>query len=210
MYKLGYLDDDKSMRTTFVRQFKKNFEIFIFQNFDSISSLEDLLNEIEKEELDALAIDYLLSGNGFLSYNGDEVVSFLEGRKKYFPVFMVTSYMGDALDKMNDVFLVNDKEDLSNEDLRISLMEKINKAVISYHRRVDSIEQKAKQLERKQKSVEGLTNEEEQLLLKLHLDLNDIDSKANPVRADLLQTSSLKDLAELVKNSRTILDTIKK
>ena len=129
--------------------------------------------------------------------------------RKFFPVFMVTSHVGDAQDKMNDVFLVNDKEDLSVENLRLNLIDKVKKAVESYHRRVDSIENKARGLEDKQKSEAGLTNEEEQLLLKLHMELNSIDSKANPVSAELLQTSSLKNLAELVKNSRTLLDSIK-
>lgn len=209
MFRLGYLDDDKGIRTTFARQFENDFEIVMFQDMDKISSLEDLLNALEEEHLDALAVDYLLSGNGLLPYNGDEVVSFLEEHKKFFPVFMVTSHVGDALDKMNDVFLVNDKEDLSVENLRSNLIDKVKKAVESYHRRVDSIEDKARRLEDKQKSEVGLTNEEEQLLLKLHMELNSIDSKANPVSAELLQTSSLKNLAELVKNSRTLLDSIK-
>lgn len=209
MFRLGYLDDDKGIRTTFARQFGNDFEIVMFQDMDKISSLEYLLNALEEEHLDALAVDYLLSGNGLLPYNGDEVVSFLEEHKKFFPVFMVTSHVGDALDKMNDVFLVNDKEDLTVENLRLSLIDKVKKAVESYHRRVDIIEDKARELEDKQKSEVGLTNEEEQLLLKLHMDLNSIDSKANPVSAELLQTSSLKNLAELVKNSRTLLDSIK-
>lgn len=209
MFRLGYLDDDKGIRTTFARQFGNDFEIVMFQDMDKISSLEDLLNALEEKHLDALAVDYLLSGNGLLPYNGDEVVSFLEDHKKFFPVFMVTSHVGDALDKMNDVFLVNDKEDLSVENLRLNLIDKVKKAIESYHRRVDSIEDKARELEDKQKSEVGLTNEEEQLLLKLHMELNSIDSKANPVSAELLQTSSLKNLAELVKNSRTLLDSIK-
>lgn len=209
MFRLGYLDDDKGIRTTFARQFENDFKIVMFQDMDKISSLDDLLNALEEEHLDALAVDYLLSGNGLLPYNGDEVVSFLEEHKKFFPVFMVTSHVGDALDKMNDVFLVNDKEDLSVENLRLNLIDKVKKAIESYHRRVDSIEDKARELEDKQKSEVGLTNEEEQLLLKLHMELNSIDSKANPVSAELLQTSSLKNLAELVKNSRTLLDSIK-
>lgn len=209
MFRLGYLDDDKGIRTTFARQFENDFKIVMFQDMDKISSLEDLLNALEEEHLDALAVDYLFSGNGLLPYNGDEVVSFLEEHKKFFPVFMVTSHVVDALDKMNDVFLVNDKEDLSVENLRLNLIDKVKKAVESYHRRVDSIEDKARRLEDKQKSEVGLTNEEEQLLLKLHMELNSIDSKANPVSAELLQTSSLKNLAELVKNSRTLLDSIK-
>ena len=62
MFRLGYLDDDKGIRTTFARQFENDFKIVMFQDMDKISSLEDLLNALEEEHLDALAVDYLLSG----------------------------------------------------------------------------------------------------------------------------------------------------
>lgn len=209
MLKLGYLDEDKGNRTTFARQFDKDFEIFMFEDMNRIASLEDLLEVLEDEQLDVLAVDYQLSGNGVPAYDGDEVVSFLEQRKKYFPVFMVTSYVDDALDKMNDVFLVNDKDRLDDDTYRNELIDKVKKAVDSYHRRIETIEKTTMALERKQKTENGLTSEEEKLLMQLHMDLNAIDSKANPISAELLQTSSLKDLAELVKNSRALLDSIK-
>lgn len=209
MLKLGYLDEDKGNRTTFARQFDKDFEIFMFEDMNKIASLEGLLEVLEDEQLDVLAVDYQLSGNGVPAYDGDEVVSFLEQRKKYFPVFMVTSYVDDALDKMNDVFLVNDKDRLDDDTYRNDLIDKVKKAVESYHRRIETIEKKAMALESKQKTENGLTSEEEKLLMQLHMDLNAIDSKTNPISAELLQTSSLKDLAELVKNSRTLLDSIK-
>lgn len=209
MLKLGYLDEDKSNRTTFARQFENDFKIFMFEDMNKIASLDGLLETLEYERLDALAVDYQLSGNGKPTYDGDEVVSFLEQRKKYFPVFMVTSYVDDALDKMNDVFLVNDKDRLDDDTYRNDLIDKVKKAVDSYHRRVETIEEKARALESKQKTEAGLTDEEEKVLLQLHLDLNAIDAKKNPVSAELLKTSSLKDLAELVKNSRELLNSIK-
>lgn len=89
MFRLGYLDDDKGIRTTFARQFGNDFEIVMFQDMDKISSLEDLLNALEEKHLDALAVDYLLSGNGLFPYNGDEVVSFLEEHKKFFPLWLL-------------------------------------------------------------------------------------------------------------------------
>ena len=209
MLKLGYLDEDKGNRTTFARQFDKDFEVFMFEDMNRIASLEGLLEVLEDEQLDVLAVDYQLSGNGVPAYDGDEVVSFLEQRKKYFPVFMVTSYVDDALDKMNDVFLVNDKDRLDDDAYRNDLIDKVKKAVDSYHRRIEAIEKTTMALESKQKTENGLTSEEEKLLMQLHMDLNAIDSKANPISAELLQTSSLKDLAELVKNSRILLDSIK-
>lgn len=51
MFRLGYLDDDKGIRTTFARQFENDFEIVMFQDMDKISSLEDLLNGWKKNTL---------------------------------------------------------------------------------------------------------------------------------------------------------------
>ena len=48
MFRLGYLDDDKGIRTTFARQFGNDFEIVMFQDMDKISSLEDLLTALEE------------------------------------------------------------------------------------------------------------------------------------------------------------------
>lgn len=209
MFRLGYLDENKSNRTTFARQFGNDFDIFMFEDMNKVASLNSLLETLEDKHLDALAVDYQLSGNGVPSYDGDEVITFLEQHKKYFPVFMVTSYVDDALDKMNDVFLVNAKDRLDDDAYRNDLIDKVKKAVESYHRRVETIEEKARVLECKQKSDTGLTDEEEKLLLQLHLDLNAIDAKANPVSAESLKTRSLKDLAELVRNSRELLNSIK-
>lgn len=92
MYKLGYLDDDKGNRTSFARQFEKDFELDVIEDLNEVKTLNDLLERIEQNGLDALAIDFQLAGSGDLPYNGDEVVEYFNNNKKYFPVFMVTSF----------------------------------------------------------------------------------------------------------------------
>lgn len=163
---------------------------------------------VETKGLDALAIDFQLAGSGIISYNGDEVVEYFDKNKKYFPVFMVTSYVSDALQSMYDVYLINDKEKVGNDEYRGQLIVNVQNSIIAYQRRVSTIENKAKSLEKKQSSIDGLTSDEEKELLNLHLKLNAIDPKANPVSAEQLQTKPLKELQELVKNSREILKSL--
>lgn len=163
---------------------------------------------VEIKGLDALAIDFQLAGSGILSYNGDEVVEYFDKNKKYFPVFMVTSYVSDALQSMYDVYLINDKEKVENDEYRGQLIVNVKNSIIAYQRRVSAIENKAKSLEEKQSSIDGLTSDEEKELLNLHLKLNAIDPKANPVSAEQLQTKPLKELQELVKNSRELLKSL--
>lgn len=208
MYKLGYLDDDQGNRTSFARQFEKDFDLYMVEDLNKVSTLQSLLEMVETKGLDALAIDFQLAGSGIISYNGDEVVEYFDKNKKYFPVFMVTSYVSDALQSMYDVYLINDKEKVGNDEYRGQLIVNVQNSIIAYQRRVSTIENKAKSLEKKQSSIDGLTSDEEKELLNLHLKLNAIDPKANPVSAEQLQTKPLKELQELVKNSREILKSL--
>lgn len=208
MYKLGYLDDDKGNRTSFARQFEKDFELDVIEDLNEVKTLNDLLERIEQNGLDALAIDFQLAGSGDLPYNGDEVVEYFNNNKKYFPVFMVTSFVSDALNRMYDVYLVNDKEKIENDEYRGQLIQNVNNSVVAYQRRVSAIQDKAMSLEEKQKTKDGLSLEEEHELLNLHLELNAIDPKANHISAEQLQTKPLKDLQELVQNSRELLKSL--
>lgn len=208
MYKLGYLDDDKGNRTSFARQFEKDFELDVIEDLNEVKTLNDLLERIEQNGLDALAIDFQLAGSGDLPYNGDEVVEYFNNNKKYFPVFMVTSFVSDALNRMYDVYLVNDKEKIENDEYRGQLIQNVNNSIVAYQRRVSAIQDKAMSLEEKQKTKDGLSLEEEHELLNLHLELNAIDPKANHISAEQLQTKPLKDLQELVQNSRELLKSL--
>lgn len=208
MYKLGYLDDDKGNRTSFARQFEKDFDLYVVEDLNEVMTFEDLIEVVEKEGLDALAIDFQLAASGDIPYNGDEVVEYFNKHKKYFPVFMVTSYVSDALNRMYDVYLVNDKGKVENDEYRGQLIQNINNSIVAYQRRISAIQDKAMTLEEKQKTDEGLSLEEEHELLNLHLELNAIDPKANPVSAEQLQTKPLKELQELVQNSRKLLKSL--
>ena len=129
MYKLGYLDDDKGNRTSFARQFENDFELDVIEDLNEVKTLNDLLERIEQNGLDALAIDFQLAGSGDLPYNGDEVVEYFNNNKKYFPVFMVTSFVSDALNRMYDVYLVNDKEKVENDEYRGQLIQNVNNSI---------------------------------------------------------------------------------
>ena len=208
MFKLGFLDDDTNNRTTFERQFGDAFNLWVFNNLSEVRSLQNLLEKVNAEKLDALAIDYQLSGNGSLQYDGNDVVDYFEKNKKYFPIFIVTSYLSDAVDDIYDVYIVNDKDKVENEEYRKELIEKVKKSIKSYRRRIKDIEDKTICLEKKQRSQEGLTPNEEKELYSLHSEMNKIDPKANPVSAEQLGTSYIKDLRELVKNSRELLNRL--
>lgn len=217
MIKLGYLEEDKGHRFTFNRVFKKDFQVKFLDDPKLLSTTDDLIKQIEELQLDVLAVDYKLADSGWLPYNGDDVIKALWEKKRYFPVFMLTSYPSDAMSKLDNVFLVNDKNIMSDkenaqddEKSLASLKEKIKKSVENYKSIVSTREKRTRELEAKQDTKEGLSDEEEKELLELHIELQAIDPNANPLSPADMETKSVKDLRELVNLSRGLLEKIRK
>jgi len=210
MIRLGYLDENKGNRNTFYRVFKKDFDVVMLDDFAKVFTLDLLLEEIDKQEIQVLAVDYKLADSGMVQYDGDQVLDAINERKRYFPVFMMTSYVDAAIQKVNNTFLVNDKDGLNNPQTVELLKNQIAGSVESYHRIVKEKEQRVKTLEAKQDGAEGLTEEEEQELLNLHIEMTKIDPVANPLSPDKMQTSSLKDLKKAVSLSEEILKSLSK
>jgi hypothetical protein len=128
--------------------------------------------------------------------------------KRYFPVFMMTSYVDAAIHKVNNTFLVNDKDGLSDPKIVELLKSQIAGSVESYNRIVSEIEQRTRELETKQNT--GLSKDEETELLNLHVELNKIDPKSNPLSPDKMQTGTMKDLRDAVSLSEKILRSLRK
>lgn len=203
--KLGYLDEDYSNRVLFYDSFNGPFDVVMFDKFEKIGTLDDLMAEIENSKIDVLAVDYKMAESGVVTYNGNEVVNMLYERKRYFPVFMITSHITTAVNNMNDVFLINDKNSIYKSENLPNAIQKIEGAVLAYRRRLKGIEARCQYLENKQMSEEGLNQDEENELLRLHVEQSVIDPKANPLNPDMLQTQPIKELQELVKNTRELL-----
>ena len=210
MIRLGYLDENKGNRNTFYRVFKKDFDVVMLDDFAKVFTLDLLLKEIDKQEIQVLAVDYKLADSGVVQYDGDQVLNAINERKRYFPVFMMTSYVDAAIQKVDNSFLVNDKDGLNNPQTVELLKNQIAGSVNSYHRIVQEKEQRVKTLEAKQDSAEGLTDEEEKELLDLHIEMTKIDPVANPLSPDTMQTSSVKDLRKVVSLSEAILKSLSK
>lgn len=209
MIKLGFLDESKDARNTFHRLFRNSFELVMLDKPERISSLDNLLEEIERQGIQVLAVDYKLADSGWVSYNGNDVIDMLWEKKRYFPVFMLTSHVGDAIQKMENTFLVNDKDIFSNSaDLQL-LFKKIEGAAQSYSQIFSEKENRVKELENKQDSAEGLDKDEEQELLSLHVELHAMDPKSNPITPDMMQTKAITDIRDLLTMSRAMLDTLK-
>ena len=186
------------------------FEVVMLDDFAKVLTLDLLLEEIDKQEIQVLAVDYKLSEKGDVQYDGNQVLETINERKRYFPVFVMTSYVDAAIQKVNNTFLVNDKDGLNDPKIVELLKNQIKGSVESYHRIVHEIEQRTKELEAKQDTAEGLTDVEENELLNLHVELSKIDPAANPLTPDKMRTEAVKDLRSVVLLSEEILESLNK
>ena len=210
MLRLGYLDENKGNRNTFYRIFKKDFEVVMLDDFAKVFTLDLLLEEIDKQDIQVLAVDYKLADSGVVKYDGDQVLEAINEHKRYFPIFMMTSYVDAAIQKVNNTFLVNDKDGLNDPKTLELLKNQIIGSVDSYHRIVKEKEERMKALEAKQDGVDGLTEQEELELLDLHVEMSKIDPAANPLSPDKMQTSAIKELKNVVSLSEEILKSLNK
>lgn len=208
MIRLGYLDEDKGNRNTFFRVFKKDFEVIMLEDNSKLLSVDMVLTEIENLKLDVLAVDFRLADSGWVPFNGDEVVKAIWDKRRYFPVFMLTSYVKNALEKMENVFLVNDKDGLSDSTMVEQLKKQISSSVDTYHRIIDEKNKRLRELVEAQKSGQ-MKDEEEKELLRLNVEMNYMDPNSNPLTPDMMQTSSVKELHELVDLTRNLVKSIK-
>mgnify|MGYP004562294351 FL=1 len=208
MIRLGYLDEDKGNRNTFFRVFKKDFEVIMLEDNSKLLSVDMVLAEIENLKLDVLAVDFRLADSGWVPFNGDEVVKAIWDKRRYFPVFMLTSYVKNALEKMENVFLVNDKDGLSDSTMVEQLKKQISSSVDTYHRIIDEKNKRLRELVEAQKSGQ-MKDEEEKELLRLNVEMNYMDPNSNPLTPDMMQTSSVKELHELVDLTRNLVKSIK-
>lgn len=204
-YRIGFLDESNQQRANFLNAFEDKFDVEIIDKLDDIQSVGNLRNYVNEAQLDALVVDFLLSDTGVLPYDGNEVVAEMAKNKKYFPVIILTGKESDAIAKTEDVFVVNGKH-LIEEDAQLSTFKtKLAQSIFNYYKKVNAVEEEAALLECKQKDF-ALSPDEENRLVELHIELQAIDPESHPLPSTLLQTDVVRQLAELVQNSRKILN----
>lgn len=212
-YKLGILEDNLMFISKLKHSFSNDFDVDIIDNYDAITTTYDLINEINKRELDAIIVDYKFTDSKLsLHYDGDDVMSAIDKSKKYFPVVLLTAYVTDAEQNVDDAFVVFDKDilDSKNKVRFCELIRKINIAIKNYKRKLQDTEDRVKELEIKQQSKQVLTDKEEDELIKLHAELQAMNPEEFSVSLRLLESKPLTDISSLLSTSKEMLNLLKK
>ncbi|MBW8332729.1 MAG: hypothetical protein K0M40_11960 [Prolixibacteraceae bacterium] len=179
-YKIGYIDEDINQVKKYQRRFRKyGFEV-IGYDFDNKMSLEDLMEQVFKSDIDLLMIDYKLNETNKVTFNGEEVESYFYDKKPLFPHIVFTNKVDQAEPHVEDWKIIFDKDDIFSEDENDEI--KVQHFITTLER---SIEQYRKHIQRRKEEisnllekgkVEKLNPTEKHTLLKLQKELKVLDN----------------------------------
>ena len=165
MLRIGYVDEDGGQRNSFYHYLKDEFEI-ILPEINEDTSVENLVDEILKANLDVLVLDYMLSENGMVDFNAESLVERIYEINRYYPLIILTSHETDALDQIANAHLINGKDILESK-LPV-FKHKLVKIAQDYKSEIESSEKELVQLEEKRNSDKGLSPTEEDRYVELN------------------------------------------
>lgn len=164
MYKILYVDEDRSDRREFKIYCKGAFNVIDVHPPATIPELIQLIDDIKP---DALVTDYQLTENdASIEYNGDDLATLYLRLRENFPVFLLTSFEDTAIDENLDPSFIYSKDVMSEVDLDkvIKFKVRVSRKIEIYKKNLADLEQQLLSLKNKKSS---LTDEERATMIKL-------------------------------------------
>jgi Skp family chaperone for outer membrane proteins len=205
-YKIGYIDEDEADVDKFKRFARNDFVINAF-DLDMNTTLNSLFQDVLKSEVSALVIDYRLRETNIIKFNGDEVVNKVKEELHDFPLFILTSHEDDALDAVEDVNIVYEK-DLMDDNKGKMLIKRIKTKIEHYYKNLKNAEKELLDLIDK-KDKDGLTALEEDRLIELDDFLQHSVCKKDRIPNFLKKQEGFEKLNALINKTEELLKEIK-
>jgi hypothetical protein len=212
-YKIAYLDENDGWINTFYQTFKADFEVLRIK-VDGNTSIDELVNLLVASELNAIVTDYLLEEEGNVSFNGNKIVEEFKKKRPHFPIIMLTSHPIQAIGHTDDVHIIYNKDVLTIEnendqdELKI-FKNKIFTNITNYYKKIDDTNTKIEYLIEK-RNAEGLDIKEEEEISKLYILFDELNPEGKDLPANLINRESITKLNEFVKETKEILEELKK
>lgn len=212
-YKIAYIDEDKGWINIFYNTFKNYFDITRIE-VNSESSVNSILAELQKSELNAIVTDYLLEESAEVSFNGNRIVEAIKRIRPYFPIVMLTSYPTQAIGHTDDVHIIYSKDILSVEDSKDQeeldiFRTKIQSNISNYYKKIEETNTRIEQLIEKRNN-QGLDILEEEELTKLYILFDELNPDGKDLPANLIHRDSISKLNDFVNETKEILKELKK
>ena len=197
-YTIGYVDEsDEDVRL--FQRFADEF--FNIKEFTPVPDPDELVSDILSSNIDVLIVDYdLKEESPEIGYFGEAIIEKVLAVKEGFPVFIFTSHdeEGEITEQSNNVDIVIDKEDMSNNN-KNKLLKKIGQKIDNYYKQIK--EKEGRLLEHlKKKNDVGLNHKEEDELIECDDFLEKTLNKKQSIKLHIKESykNDVKDMIELL------------
>ncbi len=185
--------------------YNKDFDDLEFIVKEPPRNISNLIKYIVASDIAAVISDFnLCENNSNVSYYGNDVIYELLKVKPNFPVFIVTNYEAEALDSVESVHYVYDKQLMNKKDHRFIKL--VKKEIDKYQHRIKQAQKEFSQL--KLKSLEQvLTISEKKRLLDLD---NFLEKSINQKTAipEQMKGEYVNKLSEVLKKTDELIEKL--
>lgn len=209
MYTIAYVDEQESAKSNFYSHFKNDYKVVII-DISKEDNPKSIVEACFHNNVDAIIIDYNLQETGIINFNGDQILNQLNSIKPFFPAIILTSYSLDAIDNIDNVHIIYDKEALGGSEFQFKILnKKIKTAISDYYKKIEDTNIRIEQLIEKRNS-QGLDIPEEEELTKLYILFDELNPEGKDLPANLIHRDSISKLNEFVNETKEILEELKK
>jgi len=153
-------------------------------------------------------LDFRLDSGG-KSFNADELLKEIKKWNPYFPVLILTSHEIDAFQQLDDVNIINSKDDLNRIIKGSNLFTlKIEEMIKKYKYKKEFALKKLEELVEKKRET-GLSMEEEEEYYTFYRFLNDSSPSEKILPSNILRPEAISSLHELLVSTKDILSHLK-
>jgi len=203
---IAILDEEQKERDDFENYFEENG--FICLTLHDISTIDELINAIRSEKIDAVAIDYkLMDHNSSFEHNGDYFLKGIQESLLDYPAFILTNDPHDAKknhSKINPFYILHKIEmDLTNS----SLADDVSTIIQGYKAAIVENTLKLEDLEGK-RNRKGLTPAEEELYVELNNKLDKTIDQRSLIPRSFYSIETNSKLDEIIKKTEELLNKV--
>lgn len=198
MYKVGFIDDDKSLIDDYkIRLGRREIELLVVEEKQT---KEDILEWIIDNGIKCMLVDYKLTE--VFDFNGTELVAFINSELPDLPCIILTNYCDDGIGEnlvIKNLFIERENLDADIESSEFeNLVNTFKQAVEVFDNRLKRHQYEFEILKLKKNSNDISSNEEERLieLFKLLRAYNEIDD----LPAELLTTNASKKMSDILQS----------
>ncbi len=207
MYKVGFIDDDKSLINDYkIRLRRKDIELLFVEE---MQSMENVMKWILDNGIKCMLVDYKLTEA--YDFNGTELVAYINSELPDLPCIILTNYCDDGIGEnlvIKNLFIERESLDADIDSPGFeNLVNTFKQAVDVFDNRLKRHQSEFERLKSKKDKNDINSSEEERLieLFKILRAYNEVDD----LPTELLTTNASKKMSDILESLDRLIDKTK-